>query len=292
MTARRILHLSDTHVTASGHDADGVPALAALEGLLHDCRRLDELDLVLVTGDIADDGSEAGYHLVRDRVAAFAAGRGLPCAYTTGNHDRRAEFAAVLGSGHVAADGSDAGRLLDPGGSRAAVSLAGGLRVVTLDSLVPGHAHGQLGDRQLRALGELLADPAPEGTVLALHHPPVSDRTRPWMESMGLRDAQALAATIEGTDVLAILCGHFHLPMIGHLAGVPVSVTPGVVTRGDLTTHGHLFRAVTGAGASIVELGGPCSPMIETVLARDPEAGREVYLVDPFTWQHVADEDA
>ena len=66
-----------THVTASGFDADGVPALAALERILHDCRHLDGLDLVVVTGDIADDGSTEGCSAVRERVGAFAGERGI-----------------------------------------------------------------------------------------------------------------------------------------------------------------------------------------------------------------------
>ena len=54
-TARhRILHLSDPHVTRTGLDEDGVDAIAALERILHDARHVPGLDLVVVSGDIAD----------------------------------------------------------------------------------------------------------------------------------------------------------------------------------------------------------------------------------------------
>ena len=79
----RILHLSDTHVTASGFDEDGVDALASLDQILRDCRHLAGLDLIVVSGDIADDGSAEGCALVRDRVGRFAADRGIPHVYTT-----------------------------------------------------------------------------------------------------------------------------------------------------------------------------------------------------------------
>ena len=110
----RILHLSDTHVSATGVDMDGVDAVAALERILHDARHLPGLDAVVVSGDIADDGSAAGCAAVMERVGAFAAERGIPHVYSTGNHDARATFREVLGSGHLDADGRDRGRLLDP----------------------------------------------------------------------------------------------------------------------------------------------------------------------------------
>ena len=74
----RILHLSDTHIGANGFDEDGVDAVAALRCLLDTLAHVPDLDLVLVTGDIADDGSEQGCVLARDAIGRFAADRGIP----------------------------------------------------------------------------------------------------------------------------------------------------------------------------------------------------------------------
>ena len=90
----------------------------------------------------------------------------------------------------------------------------------------------------------------------------------------------------------AVLCGHYHVQLAGHLRGVPVSVTPGVATRIDLTAPPGLVRAVRGASATVVDLGGPFSPSFHVMHARDPEAGRQVSLADGVTWAHVDDEDA
>jgi 3',5'-cyclic-AMP phosphodiesterase len=293
MNRHRILHLSDTHATGSGFDEDGVNAIAALDRLLHDVRFVPDIDLVVVSGDIADDGSEAGCAAVLDRVGRFAAERAIPHVYTTGNHDDRDSFAAVLGSGHLGGDGVDVGRLADPAGAeRAAVSEVDGLRVVTLDSLVPGEVHGVIGDGQLAWLRETLSQPAPAGSIVAFHHPPVFLDRSPWMPSIALHNPDALGAVLAGTDVRAVLCGHLHLQLHGVLAGVPVSVTPGIVTRIDLTPPPHLARGVKGAGATIVDLGGPYSPTFHVVHARDPEAGEQVYLVDPLSWAEVDEEAA
>lgn len=215
----RILHLSDTHATASGLDAEGVDAVGALDQLLHDCRHLTDIDLVIVSGDIADDGSVEGCELVRERVGRFASSRGIPHVYATGNHDRRPEFFSALGTGHLDMHGADIGVRLDGlDDELAAVSTISGLRVITLDSLVPGQGHGIVSRAQLNALRELLHDAAPDGTVVALHHPPIHTPTAPWMRDFGLRNRDELAAVITGTDVIAVLCGHFHLQLTGTLA--------------------------------------------------------------------------
>ncbi|MEV4411995.1 metallophosphoesterase [Catellatospora sp. NPDC049609] len=285
MTDRhRILHLSDTHLRHPAVDAE-----AALAGLLHDARHVPALDLVVVSGDLADDGSAEGCAGVRDQVGRFCAERGIPHVYCTGNHDTRAAFTEVFGSGHLAADGTDRGQAM-PGGTCAAVSHVGGLRVITLDSLVPGEVHGELGPAQLAWLRQVLAEPAPAGSVVVLHHPPLAVPTSLIMDRVNLRDGAALAAAVRGSDVRAILCGHFHLQLSGLLAGVPVWVTPGVVTRIDLSTPPRLERAVLGAAATVVDLGGPASPLCHVLHARDPRAGEQVYLVDAVSGQGAADE--
>lgn len=139
--------------------------------------------------------------------------------------------------------------------------------------------HGRVDPAQLAWLREVLATPYGHGSVVGLHHPPVA-LTGTVQEQVGLRDPDELAAALEGTDVRGVLCGHFHLQLAGRLGAVPVWVTPGVVTRIDLTAPAGLERAVRGAAASLVDLDGPRAPLCHTVHARDPRAGEQVYLVD------------
>jgi len=287
----RVLHLSDCHLPREpGPDTDGVDARAVLDQLLHDCRHLPGIDLVVLSGDVADDGSAEGYRDARALVGGFARERGVPALFCTGNHDDRAAFAESLGSGHLDPDGRDMGRLL-PGASglRAAVSHTGGYRVVTLDSLVPGEVHGRVDRAQLVWLREVLAAPYGRGSVVVLHHPPIA-LPGTVQERVGLRDPDELAAALDGTDVRVVLCGHYHLQLSGRLGVVPVWVTAGVVTRIDLTAPAGLERAVRGAGASLVELDGPRAPLCHTVHARDPRAGEQVYLVDLVSGADVPDE--
>ncbi len=245
LMAHRILHLSDTHLTADDEDT-----AASLRRILFDARHVARIDLVVVSGDLTDDGSVAGYATVREIVGAFAAERGVPHVYTTGNHDDRAAFTKVLGTGHLGPGSGDVGRDGPAGPERAAVSDVTGLRVITLDSLVPGSGPGVISAGQLQWLAGVLAETAPAGSLLVFHHPPAHVASSVFVATGGLRNPGELAAVVTGSDVQAILCGHYHVQLAAHLGGIPVSVTPGVASRIDLTAPARLVRTVRGASAT------------------------------------------
>ncbi|MCI3272204.1 metallophosphoesterase [Streptomyces cylindrosporus] len=280
----RILHLSDTHVERTdAPNRHGVNATESLRLILAELRHQRGVDAVVVTGDIANDGAVEAYSAVKELVGEFARRLDAPVFYTTGNHDEREAFGKVLGSGHLTGDGGERGDVLvheSSGGERAAVSVVDGWRVVTLDSLVPGRIHGWIGEEQLDWLRGVLDVPAERGTLLAFHHPPVSLDISATQPVFGLRNPEALAAAIRGSDVRVILTGHYHLQLFGMLESVPVWVTPGIVNRIDLTTAPGTERAVRGASASLVELGGVAGPMFHTFHARDPRAHETVYELD------------
>ncbi|BCY10438.1 metallophosphoesterase [Actinoplanes sp. L3-i22] len=254
----RILHLSDTHLTR-----EPGPAHETLRQLLRDCADIPDVDVVVVTGDVADDGSPEAYRAAREII-------GRPAIFAAGNHDDRAAFAAVLGSGHE----NPVSELRSAGGERAAVSVIGGYRIITLDSVVPGRSYGRISRTQLSWLDDVLIGPS----VLAFHHPPVAVPGMLAQAAMGLRDPGELAETIAGREVRLMLCGHFHSQAYGVLANTPVWVTPGVASRVDLTAPPDTVRYVTGASASVIDVDGPT---IHTVHARDPEAGRLIGQVGP-----------
>jgi 3',5'-cyclic-AMP phosphodiesterase len=278
----RILHLSDTHLDRfDGPNKHGVNATQSLRRMMADLSTAPHIDVVVVSGDIADDGSQEAYTSARDLIGAYASARNVPVLYSTGNHDERGAFAKVLGSGHLDPRGNDrADAAIDTAvGERAAVSLVDGYRFVTLDSLVPGKGYGWISDAQLTWLRDVLKTPAPRGTVLVFHHPPITLDVEV-QHALGLRNPEALADAVRGSDVQLILCGHFHLQIFGYLESKAVWVTPGVVSRIDLTAPVGTERAVRGASATLIQLGTPASPLFHTLHARDPQAGTTVYELD------------
>ena len=148
-----------------------------------------------------------------------ASGRAV--VWVAGNHDERPALRAEL---------LDADPTQEP---VTGVWDLDGLRLIALDSTVPGWHHGDLDAAQLEWLRAELAEPAPLGTILALHHPPLPTHI-PFFDILELRDQPGLAAAIAGSDVRAILAGHLHYSTSGTFAGVPVSVSAASCYTMDL----------------------------------------------------------
>ena len=151
-------------------------------------------DALIFTGDLTDQGHPDAYAELKAIVEPVAAEIDAQVVWAMGNHDDRPTFRSLL----LGEDATD--HPVDN------VYDLDGLRVITLDSSVPGHHYGEITDGQLDWLRAELAVPAPDGTILALHHPPV-----PCIQDLAvlveLRDQSRLADVLRGSDVRAILAG-------------------------------------------------------------------------------------
>jgi 3',5'-cyclic AMP phosphodiesterase CpdA len=254
-----VLHLSDPHLLAGGRELYG-----RVDSESHLRRLFDQLEAsggrpeaIVLTGDLADKGEPGAYDLLRSIVEPAAARLGAKIVWVMGNHDDRASF-------HD--------RLLGEMPSYRPVNRSydiGGLRIISLDTTVPGHHYGEVSPDSLDWLAEELSVSAPEGTLLAMHHPPLPS-VLDLAVSVELRDQAGLREVIEGSDVRAILAGHLHYSSTGTFAGVPVSVASAVCYTQDLTVPVGGTRPTDGARAfnlvhvyestvlhSVVPLGDP-----------------------------------
>lgn len=230
-----IAHLSDPHLLAGGALQYGhVDTEARLEAALTRLGRLDPAPQALVfTGDLADKAEPKAYLRLREMVEAAAGALGAQVIWVMGNHDERAAYARHL---------FDAPADTDAPQDR--VHDVAGLRVVSLDSTVPGWHHGELSADQLAWLADVLSTPAPHGTVLAMHHPPIPVPMMRIAEIIELKDQQPLADVVAGTDVRAIIGGHFHFTSYSTFAGVPVSVASATCYTSELAPDHRLLSAV------------------------------------------------
>ncbi|WP_344092407.1 phosphodiesterase [Microbacterium deminutum] len=220
---RTLLHLSDTHLLAGNPPLGGRYDTAAnLRRTLEAVERIGiRPDAIVFTGDLTDLGEPDAYRALRDAVQPVAERLGAPVVWVAGNHDERPAMRRDL-------------LALEPTQEPVVgVWDLGGLRLVALDTSVPGWHHGDLDDGQLAWLREVLAVPAPLGTIIAMHHPPLPSHL-PLFDILELRDQGRLAQAIGGTDVRAILAGHLHYSTSGTFAGVPVSVSAATCYTMDL----------------------------------------------------------
>ena len=194
-------------------------------------------DAFVFTGDIADRGESDAYRRVRDIVEAMADRLGARVVWVMGNHDERAAFRTELLGEEGSSEPVD--RVFD----------VRGLRIIALDTSVPGYHHGELSAGQLSWLADVLSEPAPHGTLLALHHPPVPTSLA-LMSILELREQARLAEVVAGTDIRAILGGHLHYATTGLFAGIPVSVAAATCYTMDLSAPRHELAGVNG-GQSI-----------------------------------------
>lgn len=254
MSVLRILHLSDTHFSGDGGRHYGVVDTAEhLRRALAHVERL-AFDLVVVSGDVSEDGSHESYEQIRDAVQPWARAHGARAVFAMGNHDNRAAFRAVLGGGQPDADeieleGIDLDRPV------ASVAERDGWRVVVLDTSVPGAGYGSLEIEQKDFLRETLAKPAAHGTVVVVHHPPVPAQTD-LLEALALddQDRRDLIDIVHGSDVRVILSGHYHHTLVEFVAGIPIVVAAGVTNIARAFADPTEESAIDAFGGASVEI--------------------------------------
>ncbi len=232
-----LLHLSDTHLVEGGDLYGGVDSTARLHRILADVEASGvRPDALVFTGDLTDRGEVGAYDRLRALVEPVADALDARIIWAMGNHDDRANFRA---------------RLLDEEpttGSVDRVHDIEGLRVITLDSTVPGEHYGALSSGQLQWLTEILSSPAEFGTILAMHHPPVPT-VLDLSVLVELLDQRQLADVVRGTDVRSIIAGHLHYSTSAMFAGIPVSVASAACYTQDLTVAPGATRGRDGAQA-------------------------------------------
>lgn len=188
----RVIQLTDLHL-----DSPAKP-LHHREGTTEDTLRqviervrTERKDLVLCTGDLADNPSTATYEILRDLLATLD----CPVYCLPGNHDDPALARDVLRGPNLSWDKQ---------------FQAGHWRIVQLNSAQPGRVPGTLDDAELAFLDRALAAFPSAPTLVCLHHHPLPTGS-PWMDSLMLTNPQALFEIIERhPHVRGMLWGHIH----------------------------------------------------------------------------------
>lgn len=210
-----IAHLSDLHL---GSEGTSLPRARRLVD--HLCSLDPAPDVLVVTGDIADHGTEDEYAAAREMLGRWPG----PILVGTGNHDVREHFARVL-LGENGPGPDEPGR--DDAPLDQALEVAG-VRLLMLDSLVPAVDgvridHGLLAPSTLAWLDDQLRS-SDLPTFVCLHHPAVSVGITD-ADQVLLRNADELEPILAAhPHVVATLVGHHHTMCATSFAGRPLLV--------------------------------------------------------------------
>lgn len=190
----RILQITDTHLFAGKSETLlGVKTWDSYQAVLRAIHsQAKTYDLIVATGDLAQDHSLQAYYHFAEGIAPF----GLPCVWLPGNHDFQPAMYSAL---------------QEAGISPAKRVIAGDVwQIILLDSQVFGVPHGELSEYQLEWLDHALSQDTARHTLLLLHHHPLPAGCS-WLDQHSLRNAGELDEVLgRYPQVKTLLCGHIH----------------------------------------------------------------------------------
>jgi Icc protein len=168
-------------------------------------------DVVLATGDLVERGHPDEYARLRTVLAPLE----LPLLLIPGNHDGRDTLRAAFPE-----------QPWEPGPYLHYVVDRWPVRLIGLDTLVPGTPGGAMCAERLAWLDARLAEQPDRPTLLFMHHPPFVTGLAA-MDDMGLDGKAAFAEVVaRHPQVERIVCGHVHRPMTRRFAGTVAFTCP------------------------------------------------------------------
>jgi len=219
-----ICQLTDLHIRPHG-----VPAYRVVETNMLAERALRAVaalrprpDAVLLTGDLTECGLDEEYALLARLLRQHL---DIPVYAIPGNHDRRENFRAQLGHlPGVAGDSDFVHYAIDEHP----------VRLVMLDTVVPGAGHGELCGERLAWLDRTLAAAPEKPTLVGMHHPPFLCGIG-HMDAINLRNSADFVGIIaKHPQVRRIVCGHHHRAIMAQVAHTIASIAPSVAHQVEL----------------------------------------------------------
>lgn len=186
-----VAQVSDSHLIADEHgDLYGVRVSQTLRHVLnHLAAAQPRPDLLILSGDMSDDGSDATY----ERLQSWLLDLAIPYVWIAGNHDQWEPMR----------------RILTPSQK---VFERDGWRFVLVDSKIhsPDIHFGRVADEELDWLDRTLAIPGGP-TVVVIHHHPIPVHSRWIDDTYPLCNAAEFRAVLQRHELpRAVLFGHAH----------------------------------------------------------------------------------
>jgi len=192
MKALRVAQITDIHLLAEPNaKLHGVDTAIALQKVIDAIGELSPLpDLMIATGDLAEDGSKATYNRLRQLLASV----NVPVYVLAGNHDDISEMHVSFVDGNI--------KFVN-------TARMGKWNFMFVNSQVVGESYGFISADELSLLrGNLeLAGDAP--VVVALHHTPMQICPQASCQLQNVSEFNQLMHSFPG--IKAVIAGHTHV---------------------------------------------------------------------------------
>ncbi|HYC44940.1 MAG TPA: phosphodiesterase [Burkholderiales bacterium] len=218
-----LAQVSDLHVRAGGQLAYGRVDTTAMfrrcvERLLALAQRPDA---VALTGDLVDLARPEEYAVLRELLAPLS----MPIYMIPGNHDSREALRAAFPEHAYLRQSPDFVQYVIDDHP---------LRIVAIDTVIPGHSAGELCETRLAWLERTLAAAPDRATLVLMHHPPFQAFIT-HMDRIALRDPERFERVIaRHPQVELIVCGHVHRPITKRFGGTLVWAAPSCAHQIEL----------------------------------------------------------
>lgn len=207
-----LLHISDIHFRREYEDCkEGYKGmlstmqspLIALEKCLSCIQQQGKLDLVVISGDLTEDGAVEDYRFLKEWLET-ALGE-TKIVVTLGNHDIKSHF-------RVGWCGQEASEL-----PYNQVEIYPEVAILSFDNSSHGHADGIVDEKQFQWLQKTLEQLQERPIILVTHHHLLTQQssTPQWPGT------KRFLKILEPYRIHCILNGHTHHPFISEVNGIP-----------------------------------------------------------------------
>lgn len=214
MKSLRVVHITDIHLLAEpGARLYGIDTAVALQKVIDAIVELTPPpDLLIATGDLAEDGSEATY----SRLGNLLAGVNMPVYVLAGNHDDINEMHDSLVGGNIS--------FLD-------MARIDNWFFMFVNSQVVGESYGFISPVEMSLLKDNLELAGDAPVVVALHHTPMEICPRANCQLQNLTEFNQLTASFPG--IKAVIAGHTHVNAEKNIASHVQYTTPSTFAQID-----------------------------------------------------------
>ncbi len=206
----RIIQLTDLHILGDRKAKFlGLDSRASFEAVLDLAKRdmqQTPADLIMLTGDLAQDESEASYQYIKEQLSFFA-GLNIPVTWIPGNHDDSALGEKIIGV-------------------RQKQYIFDDWNIILLDSHYAGHESGMVDQDDLEMLDAALAAQPDKYAMVVVHHHLLPSKTK-WLDTMMVENRdQVLDVLTKYSNIKLVVFGHIHHELQQQYEGMTFFAAP------------------------------------------------------------------